>query len=195
VVVIDPAHGGDDPGAALGDGLFEKDVTMAIARRIRNELEQRGIAATLVREGDATLTIDQRAAVANASRLGLYISVHVDTLGSGVRLYSARLSDPAQATKHGFVPWNSAQSAYLDQSHNLVASLIGEFDSRKIQAVPLETGMRPLRNITKPAIAIEVAPPPGSDIKGLTTVVYEQAVATAVGSAIANLRGAVEAGR
>jgi N-acetylmuramoyl-L-alanine amidase len=192
-VIIDPAHGGDDPGAALGDGLFEKDVTLAIARRIRNDLDQRGIAAVLLREGDATLTLDQRAAAANASRAGIYIAVHVATLGSGVRLYSARLNG-TQGSKHGFVPWNSAQSAYLDQSHNLAASMISEFDSRQIHATPMESGLRPLRNVAKPAIAIEVAPPQGT-VESLTSIIYEQAVAASVGAAVANVRSAMETGR
>jgi N-acetylmuramoyl-L-alanine amidase len=193
LVIIDPAHGGDDPGAALGDGRFEKDVTLAIARRIRNDLDQRGIAAVLLREGDATLTLDQRAAAANASRAGIYIAIHVATLGSGVRLYSARLSS-AQAAKRGFVPWNSAQVAYLDQSHNLAASMISEFDSRRIHAVPLESGLRPLRNITKPAIAVEVAPPQGT-VESLTSIIYEQSVAASIGAAIANVRNAMETAR
>ncbi len=193
LIIIDPAHGGDDPGAALGDGLFEKDVTLAIARRVRNDLDQRGIAAIMLREGDATLTLDQRAAAANASRAGMYVGIHVDTLGSGVRLYSARLSN-APAVKHGFAPWNSAQAAYLNQSHNLAASMVSEFDTRKIRAVPLESGLRPLRNVTKPAIVIEVAPPDGT-IEGLTSVVYEQSVAGAIGAAIANVRNAMETNR
>ncbi len=194
LVIIDPAHGGDDPGEALGNGLFEKDVTLAIARRIRNELDQRGIAAVLLREGDATLTADQRAASANASRNGMYVAVHVDTVGSGVRLYSARLSATPDGAKFGFIPWNSAQSAYLDQSHNLIASMISEFDTRRVRAVPLETGLRPLRNISKPAIAIEVAPAEGNP-DSLTLISYQQSVATAIASGIANVRKPAEGGQ
>jgi N-acetylmuramoyl-L-alanine amidase len=194
VVIIDPAHGGDDPGEALGNGLFEKDVTLAIARRIRNELDQRGIAAVLLREGDDTLTADQRAASSNASRNGMYVAVHVDTAGSGVRLYSARLSPTPSTTKFGFVPWNAAQSLYLDQSHNLIASMISEFDSRRIRAVPLEAGLRPLRNISKPAIAVEVAPAEGNP-DSLTLIPYQQSVATAIASGIANIRKPAEGGQ
>jgi N-acetylmuramoyl-L-alanine amidase len=192
LVMIDPAHGGNDPGAALGDGLFEKDVTLAIARRIRNDLDQRGIAAVLLRDGDASLTVDQRAAAANASRAGMYIAIHADTLGTGVRLYSARLTP--QPTTVGFVPWNSAQSPYLDQSHDLIASMMAEFDSRHVRAVLLESGLRPLRNVTKPAIAVEIAPPQVTR-DGITSAVYQQSVASAVAAGIANLRKASEAGR
>lgn len=194
VVIIDPAHGGDDPGEALGNGLFEKDVTLAIARRIRNELDQRGIAAVLLREGDATLTADQRAASANASRNGMYIAVHVDTVGAGVRLYSARLNASPDGSKFGFVPWNSAQYSSLDQSHNLIASMISEFDSRRIRAVPLEAGLRPLRNISKPAIAVEVAPAENNR-DALTLAPYQQSVASAIAAGIANIRKPAEGGQ
>jgi N-acetylmuramoyl-L-alanine amidase len=197
-VLIDPAHGGDDPGATLGDGLFEKDVTLAIARRIRADLDQRGITAVLLREGDATLTLDQRAMAANASRATLYISVHATSFGTGVHLYSARFDAEVKLPQHSFLPWNSAQEAYLDLSHNLAASLITEFDSRQIRSIPLESGLRPLRNIAKPAIAVEVAEPatlPETVKEGLTSIAYQQSIASAIGSGIANIRGNMEAQR
>ena len=193
LVIIDPAHGGEDPGAALGGGLFEKDVTLAIARRVRTDLDQRGITAILLREGDTTLAVEQRAASANGSRASLYIVIHADSQGSGVRLFTARFSSPVTIPDHGFLPWNTAQAKYLDQSHNLAASLITEFESRQVHAMPLESGIRPLRNLTKPALAIEVAPPAGT-IEGLTSAIYQQSVASAIGTGIANIRSSLEGG-
>jgi N-acetylmuramoyl-L-alanine amidase len=189
LVVIDPAHGGDDAGATLAAGLFEKDVTLAIARRIRNDLDQRGIGAILLREGDSTLSFDQRAASANTSRAAIYVSVHAATLGSGVRIYTARFNSPVTIPDHGFLPWETAQAKFLDRSHSLAASLLTEFDAHKVHAIPLEAGLRPLRNIAKPAIAVEVAPPAGT-VDGLTSVAYQQAVASSIAAAIANLRPA-----
>jgi N-acetylmuramoyl-L-alanine amidase len=190
LVMVDPAHGGTDPGAALGGGLFEKDVTLAIARRIRAELDQRGIAAVLLRDGDATLTLDQRATAANASRAALYVAVHADSLGSGVRLYTSR-TNPSTNQQTLFVPWDQAQTRYVDQSHNVAASLMAELDSRQVKVVPLETGLRPLRNLAKPAIAIEVAPPANSS-DGLMSVAYEQSIATATAAAVAKVKGSLE---
>ena len=197
-VVIDPAHGGDDPGAALGNGLLEKDVTLAIARRIRADLDQRGIAAVLLRDGDATLSLDQRAVAANTSRAALYICVHATSFGIGVHLYSARFNSDVKPPSHGFLPWNTAQAAFLDQSHNLEASLVTEFESRQILSQPLESELRPLRNIAKPAIVVEVAEPENSAERaenGLTSVAYQQSVAAAIGSGIANLRDTLEVHR
>ncbi len=193
IVVIDPAHGGDDPGAALGNGLFEKDVTLALSRRIRTALEQRSIAAVLLREGDSNLTLEQRAIAANSYASGFYVAVHAATMGSGVRLYSARLSSTS-VSKAGFLPWDTAQAAYLEQSHNLTASLITEFDSRQIRAIPLEAALKPLRNVAKPATVVEIAPQDGTP-DSLASANYQQSIAVAVAAAVANLRGAMQGGQ
>src|SRR6266704_3786554 len=55
LVVIDAAHGGSERGAAFTPKLVEKDVTLAIARRLRRELENRGISVLMLRDSDATL--------------------------------------------------------------------------------------------------------------------------------------------
>lgn len=194
IAIIDPAHGGEDTGAALGGGLFEKDITLAIARRLRSNLDQRGIWAVMARDGDATLSLDQRATAANVSRASVYISIHAATLGSGVRLYTARFNSPLKIPDHGFLPWDIAQAKYLDQSHNLAANLIREFEARQVPVVPFEAGLRPLRNIAKPAIAIEVAPLNGG-LEKLATAAYQQSVADAIGAALANMRSSMEVGR
>jgi N-acetylmuramoyl-L-alanine amidase len=194
IVVIDPAHGGEDTGAAFGGGLFEKDVSLAIARRIRNELDQRGIWAVLLRDGDTNLTLDQRAISANISRASVYVSVHAATQGSGVRLYTARFKSPIKIPDHGFLPWDIAQVKYLEQSHNLAASLATELAAKRIAAVPLEAGMRPLRNVAKAAVAVEIAPPDGA-VEKLTSVAYQQSVASAIAAGVANARAFVGATR
>ena len=62
LVVIDAAHGGSETGAMLNPAVPEKDVNLVIARRLRQELTNHGVLTQLLREGDATLTDDQRAA-------------------------------------------------------------------------------------------------------------------------------------
>src|SRR5215472_6981431 len=68
LVVIDAAHGGSETGAMLNPAVPEKDVNLVIARRLRQELTNHGVLAQLLREGDATLTDDQRAAMVNAQQ-------------------------------------------------------------------------------------------------------------------------------
>src|SRR5258708_2330632 len=91
LILIDPAHGGSDPGALLTPSVSEKEVTLAVARRLREELTARGILCQLLRDNDSTLSTDQRAAIANASGPALYIGLHASSLGSGVRVFTALL--------------------------------------------------------------------------------------------------------
>lgn len=76
-VVLDPGHGGHDPGAIGAGGLREKDVALDIAHRaaplIAREL---GISALLTRDGDAYVPLDERVARANAFGADLFISIH-----------------------------------------------------------------------------------------------------------------------
>ncbi|HSK45767.1 MAG TPA: N-acetylmuramoyl-L-alanine amidase, partial [Candidatus Binatia bacterium] len=67
-VMIDPSHGGNDKGATLGGKLAEKDITLRLAREVRKELEERGIAARLLRESDIDLSLDRRAEITNEQR-------------------------------------------------------------------------------------------------------------------------------
>ena len=78
LAVVDPAHGGDERGAALTDTLAEKDVTLGFARLLRHELEIRGFGVSLLRDGDSSSTLDQRAAASNVAHAGIYISLRAD---------------------------------------------------------------------------------------------------------------------
>jgi N-acetylmuramoyl-L-alanine amidase len=91
LAVLDPAHGGEERGAALTATLAEKDVALGLARLLRHELEARGFAVLLLRDADTTLTSDQRAGTANTSHAALYISLHATSQGAGVRAYTALL--------------------------------------------------------------------------------------------------------
>ncbi|MGC1374496.1 MAG: N-acetylmuramoyl-L-alanine amidase, partial [Candidatus Sulfotelmatobacter sp.] len=89
--VVDASHGGLDPGEALSPTLAEKDVTVAFARRLRQELESRGISTLVLRDSDANLSLDDRAFYANNAHAAIYIALHAASNGQGVRLYTAML--------------------------------------------------------------------------------------------------------
>jgi N-acetylmuramoyl-L-alanine amidase len=184
--VLDASHGGDDRGVALANQLAEKDVTLAIARRLRQELESRGIATLVLRDSDANLTFDQRAVLTNTARPVVYISVHAASNGKGVRLYTALL--PAAEENNGpFVAWNTAQTQYLPVSQAAAQGVASQLQKQQIQVRTLAAPLRPLNNITAAAIAVEVAPP-GNDVMDLNLVAYQQNVASAVANGIAAVR-------
>ena len=86
LVVIDAGHGGPDPGAiSPTDGLREKDVTLRIARAIRDELVRSGrVRVALTRDTDRFLVLQERYGIARRLKASLFISIHCDSVGSGL---------------------------------------------------------------------------------------------------------------
>jgi N-acetylmuramoyl-L-alanine amidase len=76
--VLDPGHGGNDPGAQGIDGVLEKDITLAITRQLTRRLEREGVTVLLTRNGDETRSLAERTAFANASSADLFISIHTN---------------------------------------------------------------------------------------------------------------------
>ena len=84
-VVIDPGHGGADPGNPgrfFSGGLVEKDITLAVARLLRAELTRRGIGAQLTRTGDTLIDLADRGAFCRAE-CDLFVSIHVNAMPAG----------------------------------------------------------------------------------------------------------------
>jgi N-acetylmuramoyl-L-alanine amidase len=184
--VVDASHGGDDHGETLSTTLAEKDVTVALARSLRQELESRGISTLVLRDSDANLSVDQRAVFANADHAAIYIAVHATSTGHGVRVYTALL--PYGEDDRGpFRSWTTAQHPTLPLSQSTASAVASELQKRQLPVRTLSAALRPLNNLTGPAIAIEVAPQ-GSDLSQLTAPDYQQLVAGAVATAIAAVR-------
>ncbi len=184
--VVDPSHGGDDRGEALSSTLLEKDVTLALARRLRQELEKRGISTLMLRESDANLSSDQRAVLANTNHPAIYIALHVASGGHGVRLYTALL--PYGSGDNGlFRSWSNAQSSFLPVSQGAAASISAELQKQQASVRIVTAPLRPLNNVTAAAVAIEVAPA-GSDLAQLVSPDYQQLIASAVATAVAATR-------
>lgn len=181
--VVDASHGGDDHGETLSTTLLEKDITVALARRLRQELESRGITALVLRDSDANLSLDQRAIFANADHAAIYIALHAASNGHGVRVYTALLPF-GDDDRGSFRAWTTAQHASLPLSQSITAAVAAELQKRQIPVRTLTAPLRPLNNVTGPAIAVEVAPQ-GSDLSQLTAPDYQQLVSSAVATAIA----------
>jgi N-acetylmuramoyl-L-alanine amidase len=80
VVVIDAGHGGEDPGASGRGGAREKDVVLAIARKLATEVNaEAGMRAVLVRDGDYFVSHRKRMEIAHDSRADFFISIHADS--------------------------------------------------------------------------------------------------------------------
>src|SRR6202008_512613 len=104
VIVIDPGHGGTDEGVHGAKGTLEKDVTLAVARRLKVAIESRiGARVLLTRDDDRIVSPDDRAALANNNKGDVFVSVHVAgspqtaLLGATVYSLEAGAAPPATA--------------------------------------------------------------------------------------------------
>lgn len=130
VVVLDPGHGGRDPGAMGLGGVREKDVTLYIAKALRKELEARDFEVVMTRDGDRSLALEERTALAQAKRADLFLSIHANAAPNirarGIETYyldrgSRRQTLRVAARENGTTP------ARLDALQKTLAGLrIGE---------------------------------------------------------------------
>lgn len=186
LAIVDPAHGGDERGAALSDTLAEKDVTLGFARLLRHELEIRGFAVTMLRDADTALTLDQRATATNLARAGIYISLHATSQGSGAHVYTSLL--PVETPSKGiFHPWNAAQAPALPLSRIVSAAIVTELQKKDFASQSSSASLRPLNNVSMPAVAVELAPATNG-LADLTSANYQQRAAAGISDAIASIR-------
>ena len=84
IVVVDPGHGGPDPGTIGANGTYEKHVTLAMAKEIKSQLEQTGrYKVVLTRDRDIFLRLRDRVALAREVQADLFLSVHADSIPDG----------------------------------------------------------------------------------------------------------------
>jgi N-acetylmuramoyl-L-alanine amidase len=186
LVLIDAAHGGADIGAAITPQLPEKDVVLALARRVQHELQVKGIAASLLRTGDYAISLEQRAVSINADRPALYIALHAANTGRGVHVFTELL--PAEnLSPGGFLPWSTAQAAYSDLSGVVAGSMAAELENRKLPNTTLPAALRPMNNVAAPAVAIEIAPP-DDNVADIAATNYQMQVAQSIAAGVAAVR-------
>jgi N-acetylmuramoyl-L-alanine amidase len=184
--IVDASHGGDDHGETLSSTLLEKDVTVALARSLRQQLESRGITTLVLRDSDANLTLDQRAIFANTNHAAIYIALHAASSGHGVRVYTALL--PYGKDDRGpFRSWTTSQQSFLPASQSAAVDVVAELQKRQIPVRTLSAPLRPLNNVMAAALAVEVAPQ-GSDPAQLTALDYQELITSAVATAVASAR-------
>ena len=176
--VVDASHGGTDRGEALSPTLAEKDVTLAFARLLRQELESRGISTLVLRDSDANLSLDDRAFFANSTHAAVYVVLHATSTGHGVRVYTSMLPYSNGDDSGPFRSWATAQASFMPLSHIAAASVAEALKKDEITVRDLTAPLRPLNNIVTAAIAVEVAPP-ASNVSALTAPDYQQLVAGA----------------
>ncbi len=106
IVVVDPAHGGSDPGTK-GDGVLEKDITLAIASKMSAlASECAGLRVVLTRNSDADVTASSRIAVAARDGAAVYVAIHTNAFDSATAMGVETLVDAGHAS--GDAAWSLA---------------------------------------------------------------------------------------
>ncbi len=152
-IVIDPGHGGRETGAVGPTGLLEKDLSLMIARSVRQRLQERlGVRVVLTRDEDVELPLESRTALANQYKADLFLSIHLNSSpgfraqGAETYFLSLEASDEVaaevaarenQPAGRGIVEaeqglqlmlWDLAQSHHLAESQRLATLIQGELN-------------------------------------------------------------------
>lgn len=186
-IVLDPGHGGEDPGAIGPGGLREKTVTLAVTRALKERLEREpGVEVVLTRDRDTFVPLGERTRMANRLEADLFVSVHANSAASrsaeGFETYFlsaaktedakrvARMEnaairyedpaiDPASLDELNFILWDLAQNEYLRESSALAERIQEDLNRR----LPLKSrgvkqaGFFVLNGAFMPAILFEMA--------------------------------------
>jgi N-acetylmuramoyl-L-alanine amidase len=183
-VCIDAGHGGRDHGKESANGILEKDVTLAIARAVRDRIqEELGLETVMTRDDDRLVDLIERTEIANTSGCDLFVSIHCNawfhdqTSGfesyflSPARSESERTlqrfenqsgGGDAQAAPRGdveFILWDLVQNAYIDESSTFAEFIQREMTTRlgiKSRGVK-QANFVVLQGAKMPAVLIETA--------------------------------------
>ncbi len=214
-LVIDPGHGGDELGAQGPRGTLEKNVTLAVARRLRTLVETRlGLRVFLTREDDRTVPLDDRSAFANAQRADVFLSIHANAAvrpslkGAEVYYLTVERAD-AEARKRAddsatalpelgggtrmidLILWETAQARYLEQSSTL-AGMIEQSLGTRLEMSPRAVRQAPFRVLVganMPAALVEMGYLTNADQeRQLTSAEYQDHVVQAILEALIKFR-------
>jgi N-acetylmuramoyl-L-alanine amidase len=219
-IVLDPGHGGTEDGVRGASGTVEKDVTLGVARKLKAMLEGRlGVRVMLTRDGDSSVTLDDRAALANNNKADVFVSIHANASlrpeVKGAEIFYLGADDygdvqqaAASATMLPVlgggardidpVPWDVAQTKHLAESATLAAAVEEELRAR-VPMAPRAVQQAPLRVLlgaNMPAVLVEMGFLTNSEQEqALAGNDFQAQVAQSLFDAIATFRGAAEQAR
>ena len=175
-VVLDPGHGGEYPGC-VRDGTEEKSLTLEICNRIRERLDDSSVEVIMTREEDATVSLDERCEIANASGAALFVSIHANSFTDesvwGLESYFYKGSESGRALSDTVLAHAERAGIAVRYSREGDYQVIRD---TKIPAILIETGY-----MTNPA-----------DLERLRSEEYQSLLAEAIAGAIIEYLGSAE---
>jgi N-acetylmuramoyl-L-alanine amidase len=177
LVIIDPGHGGKDPGAMRG-GLREKDLNLSVALLVVEDLKARGAKVIMTRPNDTFIELDDRADTANRNGADLFLSIHTNSsVKPGICGFAVYVSDSA--------PQTSVKAA-TDIAHRMEQGGVPPCGSQ-----PHRAGYRVLVHNHRPAVLLEMGFITNTgDAGNLASPHYQRMLADCVAEGVADyLRG------
>jgi N-acetylmuramoyl-L-alanine amidase len=170
VVALDPGHGGNDPGVTVGEAV-EKDLTLALARQLKIEIERRlPVRVVLTRDRDVTLSVSQRAQAANRARADLVISLHFDGFPDPAAAGATAYCPPATFAAKGaearagtarqiaVLPWSDVATRHAVQARALADAVLDVMELRGMGPTRLRELLAfSLLGVNAPGIVLECA--------------------------------------
>ncbi len=159
VIAIDAGHGGEDPGAIGSSGLFEKDVVLAISKRLANYFTREpGFKALLIREGDYYVGLRKRTQIARDSLVDVFLSVHADAFktpqAKGASVYAISQRGATSETARWLAEKENRADLIggvggvsLDDKDDLLAGVLLDLSMTASLASSLEMGDEVLKQI------------------------------------------------
>jgi len=147
-IVVDPGHGGVDPGATYGN-LQEKDIALSVSRKLTDELESRGIDVLLTRTADYALSLPDRCTLANVWQASVFVSIHLNADPD-----ADQLADPSAKGSEIWIHPGSVRGRRVAQA--IQEQIAIHFPGRKFRGIK-EGRLAVLRQTFMPAVLIELA--------------------------------------
>lgn len=141
-IVLDAGHGGKDPGTLWGD-IYEKDINLAIAKKLEHILTEKGYRVVMTRDGDDRVVLKERVRIAQESNADAFVSIHQnalegDTVTEGMEIYCSKAKNPRSE----------------DLSNDIWDSLLANTGARD-KGMTTDSDLYVLDNTTVPACLIE----------------------------------------
>jgi len=160
IVVLDPAHGGTDPGARGTGGIREGELVLHFAVQARRGLALQGFQVVQTRQGNENPSFDDRSATANAQRGAVFVTLHISSTGlPGTARVYVNSDLPPVGNASGLIPWDRAQAPFLGLS-KAFGDLVQGFLAQRFKGSPdtsQSASVRQLRTTAAPAIAVEIS--------------------------------------
>lgn len=160
VVVLDPGHGGKDPGAIGPHFSVEKNIVLAIAKRLKQKIDrQPGMHAVLTRNGDHYIGLRERLHIARKYNADIFVAIHADAFGNhesnGASVFAlsptGATSEAARwlAEKENYSELGGVNLADLDDQNGLVRTVLIDLSQTATIGASLQMGSRVLQHLDK----------------------------------------------